>query len=48
MHSIPQTAPLALGKILESCWQFKPEDRPEFKNILAQLRPVAAMYGTHY
>jgi len=44
-HPIPPHCPHGLATILQSCWKFKPEERPTFEQILSQLKPVAKSHG---
>jgi len=44
-HPIPEHCPSGLSTILQSCWKFKPEERPTFEQILSQLKPIAKSLG---
>lgn len=44
-HPIPAHCPTGLASILQSCWQFKPELRPTFDEILSKLEPIANSLG---
>lgn len=40
---LPKQMPRQLGKIVKSCWERKPKDRPDFREIMEDLDDLAQL-----